>query len=180
MELTEKRRAAGRAGAEKRWGTGSSPAETGRPIANAVASAEQPLWHDDDTSVASAMASAKQVPWQMDGKAIAEERRGEKNTVKPSRASAAADDATKSFAEFWAVYPKRKAKAAAERAYRAALKKVTAERLLAAATSYRDDSARQRNDAKFTKYPATWLNGGCWDDEPDQPVRTGPRPFWEN
>lgn len=180
MELTEKRRAAGRAGAEKRWGTSSAPAETGRPIANAVASAEQPLWHDDDTSIASAMASAKQVPRQMDGKAIAEERRGEKNKVKPSRASAAADDAAKSFAEFWAVYPKRKAKGAAERAYRAALKKVTAERLLVAATSYRDDSARQRNDAKFTKYPATWLNGGCWDDEPDQPTRTGPRPFWEN
>lgn len=170
-DLTSKRREAGRKGAAKRWAAsknvaadlpGEAPAGS-KPIANAMANAQQELW-------------------QMDGKPIAEERRGEKNKVKPSRASAGADDATKSFAEFWAVYPKRKAKAAAERAYRTALKKVTAERLLAAATSYRDDSARQRNDAKFTKYPATWLNGGCWDDEPDQPsgINRHERLPWDN
>lgn len=180
MELTEKRREAGRAGARKRWANTNAPEVTGKPIANAEASADQPLWQDDDTSIASAMANGQHVPWQMDGKAIAEERRGEKNKVKSSRASPSDDATAKDFAEWWAVYPKRRAKIAAERAYRAALKKVTAERLLAAATSYRDDSARQRNEPKFTKDPATWLNGGCWDDEPDQPAHTGPRPFWEN
>jgi hypothetical protein len=33
--------------------------------------------------------------------------------------------------------------------------------------------ARERagEDPTFTKYPATWLNKGCYDDEPDQPAR---------
>jgi hypothetical protein len=24
---------------------------------------------------------------------------------------------------------------------------------------------RQNEDARYTKHPATWLNGGCWNDE---------------
>lgn len=86
-DLTSKRRDAGRAGAAARWGKGK-PAEKppGKRIANAMASAEQPLW-------------------QNDGKAMAEERRGEERrntapTVLPaSRALAVVPDAPLSITQ---------------------------------------------------------------------------------
>ncbi|OKO71893.1 hypothetical protein AC630_31760 [Bradyrhizobium sp. AS23.2] len=30
---------------------------------------------------------------------------------------------------------------------------------------------RTGQDPKFTKHPATWLNGECWKDEPEPPAR---------
>jgi hypothetical protein len=72
------------------------------------------------------------------------------------------------FEKWFAQYPKRVAKATALKDYRAARKRATAEELLSGATRY----AAERNgqDPKFTKHPSTWLNGGCWDDEPAQPI----------
>lgn len=84
------------------------------------------------------------------------------------------------FEEFWTTYPLKKAKDAAARAYASAIKRATPEQILAAASAYRDDSARKRAEPKFTKHPATWLNGGCWNDELATTAPAGPRPFWEN
>lgn len=69
------------------------------------------------------------------------------------------------FAEFWRRYPLRKAKGAARTAFTKALKRAPAERILAGAEAYANDPDR---DPDFTKHPATWLNAGCWDDEPAQ------------
>jgi hypothetical protein len=69
------------------------------------------------------------------------------------------------FDEFWTVYPLRKAKGAARTAWAKALKKTDAHVIIAAAASYRDDPNR---DPRFTKHPATWLNGECWNDEPTE------------
>jgi hypothetical protein len=80
-----------------------------------------------------------------------------------------ADDG-EAFDRFWKAYPKRVAKEAARKAYDKALERgATDAALLAGAQRY----AAERNgqDAKFTKHPATWLNGGCWEDElPGAPV----------
>jgi hypothetical protein len=35
---------------------------------------------------------------------------------------------------------------------------------------------RRGQDPKYTKYPATWLNKGCYDDEPDPQPAPGSRP----
>lgn len=71
------------------------------------------------------------------------------------------------FDEFWAAYPRRKAKLDAIRAWTAALKRgATPEQLIAAATEYA--TFRAGRDPQFTKLPATWLNKGSYDDEPDQ------------
>lgn len=69
------------------------------------------------------------------------------------------------FSDFYAAYPLKKDRPDAERAFEKALKKpgVTAELLVAAACSYRDDPTRT---PQFTKYPATWLNKGGWTSEP--------------
>lgn len=71
------------------------------------------------------------------------------------------------FDEFWRVYPLRKAKGAAKTAWTKALKRATPERIIAGANEYASDPNR---DQDYTKHPATWLNGDCWDDEP-APVR---------
>lgn len=67
------------------------------------------------------------------------------------------------FDEFWSVYPRRVAKLAAIRMYRRAVKKTAPATVIAAARRYADERIGQ--DPAFTKHPATWLNGGCWDDE---------------
>ncbi len=67
------------------------------------------------------------------------------------------------FSEFWSVYPRHVAKLAAIRMYKRALKKTAPATIIAAARRYASERAGQ--DQAFTKHPATWLNGGCWDDE---------------
>jgi hypothetical protein len=71
-----------------------------------------------------------------------------------------------SFEIWWEVYPKRVAKFAAATAYGNALNSglATTETLLAGAKRYAAE--REGQEAKFTKHPTTWLNGGCWMDEP--------------
>lgn len=72
------------------------------------------------------------------------------------------------FDRFWAVYPRRVGKGQALRVWRAAVKRASAGKIIAGAERY----AREVRDAdpKYTKHPSTWLNGWCWDDEP-QPQR---------
>lgn len=71
------------------------------------------------------------------------------------------------FDEWYAAYPRHEAKAKALAAYRKALKAgVQSAVLLEGARRYRDDANRS---ARYTKLPATWLNSGCWDDDPLPP-----------
>jgi hypothetical protein len=74
------------------------------------------------------------------------------------------------FLDWYMAYPRKEARAAAERAYAKARKTVSAEVLLEGAQRYAEDPNRER---QFTKLPATWLNGGCWDDEPLPAKKTG-------
>jgi hypothetical protein len=70
------------------------------------------------------------------------------------------------FAEFWQAYPRRVARGAAEKAYNRIIRsrEATEAELLAGAMRYA--AQRDGEDARFTKHPATWLNGKCWMDEP--------------
>lgn len=69
------------------------------------------------------------------------------------------------FGEFWAAYPKRVARAAAEKAFaRAVAGGASPASIIAGARRYAVD--REGQDPKWTKHPATWLNGECWTDEP--------------
>jgi hypothetical protein len=75
------------------------------------------------------------------------------------------DSTCAGFETWWRQYPKRVAKAAALKAYRTVLTKelTTPDELLAGAMRYAAD--REGQDPRYTKHPATWLNGGCWADE---------------
>lgn len=81
--------------------------------------------------------------------------------------SARATDADR-FGEFYDAYPRHVARKAAAKAWTKAVREgAEPEQLIAAAKRYAD--SRQGQDPKFTKHPATWLNQGCWEDEPDPP-----------
>lgn len=67
------------------------------------------------------------------------------------------------FATAWAEYPIKKERKRAEAAYKKARDDATPAQILAGVRKYRDDPSR---DPKFTKHFSTWLNAGCWDDEP--------------
>ncbi|MDJ0319776.1 hypothetical protein [Pseudarthrobacter sp. PS3-L1] len=70
------------------------------------------------------------------------------------------------FFDWYVDYPRKEARAAAERAYTKARTRATQEQLIEGTRRYREDPNRE---PAFTKLPATWLNGGCWDDEPLPP-----------
>ena len=67
------------------------------------------------------------------------------------------------FSEFYAIYPRHEARSTASKAYTRAVQVADAKTILDGARRYADH--RRGQDPKYTKHPATWLNGGCWADE---------------
>jgi len=76
---------------------------------------------------------------------------------------------TSRFDEFWDAYGKKVGRKKAEQKWAIALRKVTADNLIAAAASYVEGQKRAGKFPEFTKDPATWLNGEHWNDEPARP-----------
>jgi len=72
------------------------------------------------------------------------------------------------FGEFWKVYPLRRDKRKAFKAWRNAVARLGANAdaraaIIAGAIRYRDDPNRLD---QFTKYAEGWLNADAWEDEP--------------
>ena len=65
------------------------------------------------------------------------------------------------FEEFWNAYPRKLDKAKAFRAFKSALTRAKFEDVLAGVLAYRNDPKRNPD---FTKYPASWLNAGSWEN----------------
>ncbi|MDX3516252.1 helix-turn-helix domain-containing protein [Streptomyces caniscabiei] len=79
------------------------------------------------------------------------------------------------FGAFWSVYPKKRAREEAKKAWIAAIKRgADPQHMADRAKAYAHE--RHGQDPKYTKYPATWLNKGCYDDEPDPQPTPGERP----
>ncbi len=78
---------------------------------------------------------------------------------------------SESFDQFWSVYPKKVAKKGAERIFKRILKKgeAKAAELIAGAEQYAQQCRDHGTDPRFIKHPTTWLNAGCWADEPEPP-----------
>jgi hypothetical protein len=71
--------------------------------------------------------------------------------------------ATETFDRFWAAYPLKKAKGDAWKAWPKAIKAADPDVILAGVGRY---VAELRATGAYTAYPATWLNGRRWEDEP--------------
>ena len=81
------------------------------------------------------------------------------------------------FAEFWTAYPRKKSKAAAERAWAKIRpgEELQAE-ILAALEQAKQSRDWQKEGGQYIPYPATWLNARGWEDElePAAPERRQP------
>ncbi|MDX2761603.1 helix-turn-helix domain-containing protein [Streptomyces europaeiscabiei] len=91
--------------------------------------------------------------------------------VQTKSSSEKTDHHLAAFGAFWSNYPKKRDREEAKKAWIAAIERgVDPKHMVDAAQAY----ARERagKDAQYTKFPANWLNKGCYDDEPDpQPGR---------
>lgn len=77
------------------------------------------------------------------------------------------------FNEFYSLYPRKEAKQKALQAYMKARKKgVDKISLLEALKKYNEYIKTNKKEREFVKLPATWLNGGCWEDEYSEIIQT--------
>ena len=68
------------------------------------------------------------------------------------------------FEEFWRIYPRHEDKKKAFKVWQTALKNgATADEIIAGAARYA--KYRAGEPEQYTKHPATWLNGDCWENE---------------
>lgn len=85
---------------------------------------------------------------------------------KPKEKKPSPQALAKSFESFWADYPKKRAKKAAEKVWKSiAPTKELAAKITAALAEQKASEDWQREGGKFIPYPATWLRGGQWEDE---------------
>ncbi|MGW5173193.1 hypothetical protein ACWERY_02345 [Streptomyces sp. NPDC004082] len=79
------------------------------------------------------------------------------------------------FGDFWLLYPRSKQIEKAKRAWREALDRgADPDVIVKAAKAYAHERAGK--DAKYTPYPATWLDTGSYEDQPD-PEGGGYQPY---
>jgi uncharacterized protein YdaU (DUF1376 family) len=80
-------------------------------------------------------------------------------------------EASAGFSAFWAAYPRKVGKDAAFRAFQKhAPTAALVDTMLRALTRQRQTVQWQKDDGQFIPHPATWLNQGRWQDEPDTPM----------
>ena len=80
------------------------------------------------------------------------------------------------FPDWWAIWGKKKAKGDAEKAYKAALKKISHDDLMAKTQAYWDHVKASGTDLQYVPYPATWLRAEQWDDDLTLNAQSGGRP----
>lgn len=76
------------------------------------------------------------------------------------------------FDRFWKAVPRKVGKKSANEAFRAALKTVSAEVLIAGMEQYAKKMASERAEVRYICHPTTWLQQGRWDDEPPAEATT--------
>lgn len=109
-------------------------------------------------------APAKHVLDECSSKSLAKtETETETDTKTPLKDLSSKQD---EFIDWYLEYPRKASKGMAEKAYAKARKIASAEELIEGAIRYREDPNREPS---FTKLPATWLNGKCWEDGPLPP-----------
>lgn len=147
--LRDARTEAGRKGAASRWAGNADSKSHSNGHSKSHANGQ-----------ATGMASTSQT----DARAMPELEVEEEQEI-PSRPPR--DEEPPGFAEFYAEYPRKRERKKAVIAYRSALRAgASPERLIQAAKSYALANRGKKMD--YVKYPASWLNAGAYDDEPDQ------------
>jgi uncharacterized protein YdaU (DUF1376 family) len=71
--------------------------------------------------------------------------------------------------QFWPSYPRRKGKAAAKAKFIARAKACGVGAILDGLERAKAEWRRKGTEPDYIPHPATWLNQGRWEDEPDRP-----------
>ena len=79
------------------------------------------------------------------------------------------------FAQFWQAYPRKKGKQAARQAFAKIGGKVELSTLLSALERQKQSRQWTKDNGQYIPYPATWLHGHRWEDEPEE---TAPAPVF--
>lgn len=82
--------------------------------------------------------------------------------ISASQASAKVPDL---FPDWWAIWGKKKAKGDAAKAYKAALKIIPHDDLMAKTRTYWEHVRATKTDLMYVPYPASWLRAEQWDDD---------------
>ena len=99
-----------------------------------------------------------------------EDKDNEKRALTRSQRPSAEDD--RAFEKFWLVYPRHEGKQAARKAFdRLKVDDAMLGVMVNAITRQRGSD--QWSDPRYIPYPATWLNGRRWEDEPVQASGNG-------
>lgn len=81
------------------------------------------------------------------------------------------------FDKFWTVYPKKKAKADAQKAWKQTAKtRPSVEIVVAKIKELSMTEDWKKSGGQFIPYPASWLRAGCWDDVIEGSTRTPAKP----
>jgi Helix-turn-helix domain len=96
---------------------------------------------------------------------------GDQQPITPQRSATTRRRATpkvepEGFDEFYRVYPRQVARGAAENAYKRIIANGAATPAEMHNGAMRYAAERTGEPERFTKHPATWLNGQCWKDAP--------------
>ena len=75
-----------------------------------------------------------------------------------------------SFEKFWKAYPRHEMKQRAIKALERALTKTDIDTILNAIEKQKDSMAWRKDNGKFIPHPASWLNGGGWDNDVEDVV----------
>jgi hypothetical protein len=73
------------------------------------------------------------------------------------------NDINEQFNQFWSVYPRKKGKGQARKAFEKALEKTDLQTILDGVHAYIANDVM--DDPQFIAHPSTWLNGERWEDE---------------
>ena len=108
-----------------------------------------------------------------DGEGVKIVQREEQGEEPAARARTKGEDsAPEGFDAFWSAYPKKVAKPAAQRAFKAlALKNGDLERVLAAVRAQAESEDWTKESGRFIPHPATWLNQRRFEDQAPQVPR---------
>ena len=80
------------------------------------------------------------------------------------------DSRVSGFEEFWKVYPKKRGKRDAEKAWKQTAKERPENGAIVQAVQDQTGwESWKKSGGQFIPYPASWLRAGCWQDEPDAP-----------
>lgn len=88
--------------------------------------------------------------------------------AQPSKPQKAANNYPADFEEWYAVYPRKKAKGDALKAFKAARKLVGQQELVEKTAKYARYVEQSGTEPQYVPYPATWLRAAQWDDEQDE------------